>query len=45
MIGHAGFHGQPGVNGKQDPEAVELGYTIFEPYRGQRLRDRGGRRR
>ena len=35
MIGHAGFHGQPGVNGKQDPEAVELGYTIFEPYRGR----------
>jgi RimJ/RimL family protein N-acetyltransferase len=34
MIGHAGFHGQPGVNGKQDPQAVELGYTIFEPYRG-----------
>ena len=34
MIGHAGFHGQPGVNGKKDPEAVELGYTIFEPYRG-----------
>jgi [ribosomal protein S5]-alanine N-acetyltransferase len=35
MIGHAGFHGQPGVNGKQDPHAVELGYTIFEPYRGR----------
>jgi [ribosomal protein S5]-alanine N-acetyltransferase len=34
MIGHAGFHGQPGVNGKQDPEAVELGYTIFEQHRG-----------
>jgi [ribosomal protein S5]-alanine N-acetyltransferase len=35
MIGHAGFHGQPGVNGKQDREAVELGYTIFEPHRGR----------
>jgi RimJ/RimL family protein N-acetyltransferase len=35
MIGHAGFHGQPGMNGKQDPEAVELGYTIFEPHRGR----------
>ena len=34
MIGHAGFHGQPGVNGKQDVDAVELGYTIFEPHRG-----------
>jgi [ribosomal protein S5]-alanine N-acetyltransferase len=35
MIGHAGFHGQPGVNGKQDADAVELGYTIFEPHRGR----------
>jgi RimJ/RimL family protein N-acetyltransferase len=35
MIGHAGFHGQPGVNGKQDPGGVELGYTIFEPHRGR----------
>jgi RimJ/RimL family protein N-acetyltransferase len=34
MVGHAGFHGQPGVNGKQDPSAVEIGYTIFEPHRG-----------
>jgi RimJ/RimL family protein N-acetyltransferase len=34
MIGHAGFHGQPGVNGKQDPNAVEIGYTIFAPQRG-----------
>jgi [ribosomal protein S5]-alanine N-acetyltransferase len=34
MIGHAGFHGPPGVNGKQDASAVELGYTIFEPHRG-----------
>ena len=34
MIGHAGFHGPPGTNGKKDPEAVELGYTIFEPHRG-----------
>ena len=35
MIGHAGFHGPPGVNGKKDPEAVELGYTVFEPHRGR----------
>jgi [ribosomal protein S5]-alanine N-acetyltransferase len=34
-VGHAGFHGKPGTNGKQDPEAVELGYTIYEPYRGR----------
>jgi RimJ/RimL family protein N-acetyltransferase len=35
MIGHAGFHGQPGVNGKQEADALELGYTIFEPHRGR----------
>ena len=35
MIGHAGFHGPPGVNGKKDPAAVEVGYTIFEPHRGR----------
>ncbi len=37
MVGHAGFHGQPGMNGKQDPAAVELGYTIFPQYRGHGL--------
>jgi len=36
-VGHAGFHGRPGTNGKQDPDAVELGYTIYEPYRGRGL--------
>ena len=34
MIGHAGYHGPPGVNAKQNPEAVEIGYTIEAPYRG-----------
>jgi ribosomal-protein-alanine N-acetyltransferase len=33
MIGHAGFHGPPGINGLRKPNAVEIGYTIFEPYR------------
>ena len=37
MIGHAGFHGPPGVNARRDPDAVEVGYTIFEPYRGRGL--------
>ena len=36
-VGHAGFHGRPGTNGRQDPDAVELGYTIYEPYRGRGL--------
>jgi RimJ/RimL family protein N-acetyltransferase len=34
MIGHAGFHGPPGVNGPRRPGALEVGYTIFEPFRG-----------
>ena len=34
MIGHAGYHGPPGVNAKQDPDAIEIGYTIEAPYRG-----------
>jgi ribosomal-protein-alanine N-acetyltransferase len=35
MIGHAGFHGPPGVNGLRASGALEIGYTIFEPYRGR----------
>jgi [ribosomal protein S5]-alanine N-acetyltransferase len=35
MIGYAGFHGPPGTNGPQAADAVELGYTIFEPWRGR----------
>jgi [ribosomal protein S5]-alanine N-acetyltransferase len=34
MIGHAGYHGPPGVNAKGNPEAVELGYSIFPAFRG-----------
>ena len=34
MIGHAGFHGPPGRNGPGKAGALELGYTIFEPFRG-----------
>jgi [ribosomal protein S5]-alanine N-acetyltransferase len=33
MIGHAGFHGPPGVNAVKAKDAVEVGYSIFEPYR------------
>jgi len=33
MIGHAGFHGPPGVNAVKALDAVEVGYRIFEPYR------------
>ena len=35
MVGHAGFHGPPGVNGPGRPEALEVGYTIFEPFQGR----------
>jgi [ribosomal protein S5]-alanine N-acetyltransferase len=33
MIGHIGFHGPPGVNVCRDPDAVEVGYTIFPEHR------------
>jgi RimJ/RimL family protein N-acetyltransferase len=33
MIGHAGYHGPPGVNAKGAPDAVEIGYTVEERYR------------
>jgi [ribosomal protein S5]-alanine N-acetyltransferase len=33
MVGHAGFHGPPGVNAVRRPEAVEVGYSVFEPHR------------
>jgi len=35
MIGHVGFHGPPGSNARRDPEAVEIGYTVFSPHRRQ----------
>jgi ribosomal-protein-alanine N-acetyltransferase len=34
MIGHAGYHGPPGVNSTNNPAAVEFGYRIFPPHRG-----------
>ena len=33
MIGHAGFHGPPGINAVNAPDAFEVGYTVFEPHR------------
>jgi RimJ/RimL family protein N-acetyltransferase len=33
MIGHAGFHGPPGVNALGLAGAVELGYTVFPAWR------------
>jgi [ribosomal protein S5]-alanine N-acetyltransferase len=35
MIGHAGFHGPPGVNALKDRGAVEVGYTVFPEHRGR----------
>jgi [ribosomal protein S5]-alanine N-acetyltransferase len=35
MIGHAGYHGPPGINSTQDEDAVEFGYAIYPPWRGR----------
>jgi RimJ/RimL family protein N-acetyltransferase len=35
MVGHAGFHGPPGTTGLDDPDKAEIGYTVFEPFRGR----------
>jgi [ribosomal protein S5]-alanine N-acetyltransferase len=35
MIGHAGYHGPPGVNSTQNPDAVEFGYAIYPEWRGK----------
>jgi ribosomal-protein-alanine N-acetyltransferase len=35
MIGHAGYHGPPGSNSAQNPDAVEFGYTIYPQWRGK----------
>lgn len=38
MIGHIGFHTQPGAAYLHDyaPQGVEFGYTIYKPFRQQR---------
>jgi RimJ/RimL family protein N-acetyltransferase len=35
VIGHAGFHGAPGRNGPEREGALEVGYTVFDEYRGR----------
>jgi RimJ/RimL family protein N-acetyltransferase len=35
MIGHAGYHGPPGVNSTQAADAVEFGYAIYPEWRGR----------
>lgn len=33
MVGHAGYHGPPGINSRRADDAVEFGYTVFEEFR------------
>ena len=35
FAGQIGFHGAPGSNGLGAPDAVELGYSVDEPFRGR----------
>jgi ribosomal-protein-alanine N-acetyltransferase len=35
MIGHAGYHGPPGVNSVRNEAAVEFGYKIFPSWQGR----------
>jgi len=35
LVGHAGYHGPPGANALGAADAVEVGYTVFEPHRGR----------
>jgi RimJ/RimL family protein N-acetyltransferase len=35
MIGHAGFHGEPGINSPGHATALEVGYSIFPQHRRQ----------
>jgi [ribosomal protein S5]-alanine N-acetyltransferase len=35
MIGHAGFHGEPGINSPGHATALEVGYSIFPEHRRQ----------
>ncbi len=35
VVGHAGFHGPPGVNALAKPGFIEIGYTVFAPFRGR----------
>jgi ribosomal-protein-alanine N-acetyltransferase len=33
MVGNAGFHGEPGVNAADNPDALEIGYGILPEHR------------
>ncbi|MEP7003444.1 MAG: GNAT family N-acetyltransferase [Chloroflexota bacterium] len=35
MVGHANFHGPPGINDLMTPDAAEFGYTVFPEHRGK----------
>jgi ribosomal-protein-alanine N-acetyltransferase len=44
MVGFVNFHGPPGVNDIEAPDAAELGWTVFAEHRGQGYATETGRR-
>jgi RimJ/RimL family protein N-acetyltransferase len=44
MVGFVNFHGPPGVNDIEAPDAAELGWTVFAEHRGKGYATETGRR-
>ncbi len=44
MVGFVNFHGPPGVNDVEAPDAAELGWTVFVEHRGMGYATETGRR-
>lgn len=43
LVGRIGFHGQPGINSLEAPDALELGYTVEPEFRRQGFAEEAAR--